>query len=161
LQAFGERQAQWAQAGWRISEVELEFGQRGHPAPVFPSEEDGLALTGKIDRLDQHPELGFVALDYKTAAKATPPMKAHRTSRGIWKDLQLPLYQVLLESIQINVPPTGLGYVNLPPNAEAGGFLLTNAWTEEDLLSARDKAAEVIEVIQSGGLLQVARESLA
>ena len=160
LSVFARHQAARAAAGWRVHSIEWNFGMHqyaDHPSPRFP-DDNGLFLTGKIDRVDLHDEYGYQALDYKTGRKAEGAAKSHRTKNG-WFNLQLPLYRVLLGSIGIEVPPCGLGYILLPPTDAKCGFDIASKWTDNDMAEAEATAAEVIEVITSGRLLERAADS--
>jgi RecB family exonuclease len=119
---------------------------------------DGLPLIGKIDRVDEHPDFGWRALDYKTSATPKSPASMHVGRKG-WKDLQLPLYSVLLESIGIAVSGTQLGYLNLSPDRNAQPLMMAK-WTDVELADAKSKAEEIVGSIQSGALLDAVREEL-
>lgn len=145
-------------AGWVIEEVErkilLEF--------------NGLAVSGKIDRIDRHLETGAVrVLDYKTSDTAVAPEQTHfrplpadEPSREwarvsvdgkprLWADLQLPLY---LEAMAISHPGvvvTG-GYFNLPKAASGTGLALWSDYSPELAAAARACAAGVCAAIRTG-----------
>ena len=53
-----------------------------------------MRVTGRIDRIDHHPDLGWRLIDFKSSDSGTTPDKAHRKSDR-WIDLQLPLYRGL------------------------------------------------------------------
>lgn len=126
-----ERAAAWhaemVAEGWRIVDVEME---RSLVA------EEGVMVRGRLDRLDQHQKSGcYRIIDYKTGEKALFPDKVHLGSVSdlsreyalfeeggkimCWKDLQLPLYFLLLASDGIR-----------PDNCEAGFFTLPKAVSE-------------------------------
>ncbi len=156
LSAFAQHQAKHAAEGWKVFGVEYDFGWGEHapvPAVVFPTPQ-GLPLTGRIDRIDVHESFGYRALDYKTSASGEGPLKAHGSAKKGWSDLQLPLYRVLLRSIDIDVPCGGLGYITLPPKAVDSRFELA-AWSEADLEDAEGLAAEIVETIVDGQLCDV------
>jgi hypothetical protein len=104
----------------------------------------------------------FRAVDYKTSATADPPTKVHvrggkrKKSTGMidWKDLQLPLYRVLLRSMPepVVVGPDELGYINLAPSAEKSGFAMFDPKVvlEHDLDAAEELAIEIVGKIQRG-----------
>ena len=117
--------------GWVIARVEWKFP--ASPALTFR----GLAVSGKIDRLDQNERTGSVrVLDYKTSDRAARPQDAHcrRPRRDgsdarrpawtrflsdgaewVWTDLQLPLYrQAVAAEFGEKV---AFGYFNLPKAA--------------------------------------------
>ena len=108
-------------------------------------------LVGKIDRIDLHESHGYRIIDYKTGETAYEPDKTHRTSSGQWIDLQLPLYQLLVQSDQLidDQMNIQLGYVHLPKDPADIGFAKAD-WNERDLTNAREKAMEVIRLIKSG-----------
>jgi hypothetical protein len=95
-----ERRAQ----GWRI--LEAEWIPRGGSLEV---DGEPMGLTGKVDRIDVHPDGRWAVLDYKTGEKAElPDRAAFKEARGKqakeggarrWRDLQLPLYRVLTEHL--------------------------------------------------------------
>ncbi len=160
LAALARVQAARASAGWRIHQIEHFFGPpkfADSPWPIFPNDK-GLYLTGRIDRVDVHETHGYQALDYKSGRKAEGPDKVHRTKNG-WKDLQLPLYRVLLRSIGIEVPSHGLGYVLVPPQESLCRIAIAR-WTETDLNEAEAEAAEIVRIVSQGRLLEVAEASL-
>lgn len=90
LDVFAEKQAQWRKSGYRIDKVEYNPSKQ-----VMLS---GLALRGKIDRIDKHEETGeIVVLDYKSGKSDTE--KIHRKDKTEWVSFQLPLYKhILVES---------------------------------------------------------------
>lgn len=158
LRAFAPRQAQRAMEGWRVRMVEADFGPRGFDPPLYP-DADGLYLHGKIDRVDHHEQHGYQALDYKTGSRGETPEEAHRNRNG-WTDLQLPLYRVLLQSRGIEVDPTGLGYITLPPDPARSGFRLAD-WSLADVDEAEATASEVIAIIREGRLKQAVSELMS
>lgn len=148
LRAFAHWQAGWAAKGWRIERVEAAVGNQDASLMV-----DGkpMYLRGRIDRIDVNPATGeYVVFDYKTGDTAKPPEQAHRTGRGQekqWVDLQLPLYRHLLPAL--GIPPAVkpvLGYILLPKSASNTREALAE-WSDEDLQSADEVAAEVIRKI--------------
>jgi ATP-dependent helicase/nuclease subunit B len=133
-----------------------------------PCERDcgGLLLRGTIDRVDQHPTLGYRIIDYKSADTAQDPAKAHlgpacpehpdwqvdvggKTRR--WTDLQLPLYRWLAQTLPGIDParPMEVCYLQLPKNTR--DTALRN-WPEEAGLASAALATleEVVRRIQAG-----------
>jgi ATP-dependent helicase/nuclease subunit B len=150
LRAFARVQAAHAAAGWRVAHAELNFGaQRGaQKAPIIgPSR---LRLTGRIDRVDLHPELGHAAIDYKTAPEAKEPEPEHRRKDGGWIDLQLPLYRVLLREMGIDVAPQRLGYFALPSNPSAAAILMATAWDLVLVDDAEAEARRIAKLVEAG-----------
>lgn len=161
LRHFARHQAIHAAKGWKIEHVERSFNRkgRGDRAPVLP-QVDGLFITGRIDRVDLHPELGWMAIDYKTAATPLDPEKAHRKRDGSWINLQLPLYAFLLGSVGLDVDGSNLGFIYLSPSEEKSGFSMAN-WTAQDLADAKDEAERIVGIVQRGELVGLALQELA
>ena len=142
LAAFADHQAQLARDGWRLrtdlieQSIETQVIVDGEP----------FTLTGKIDRVDEHPELGLRLLDYKTSDAGDDPDKQHRRA-GRWVDLQLPLYLTLVKPHGIHAAQ--LGYFNLPKDPGRAGVKLA-PWSEEELEEATDRGAEVIRGVRGG-----------
>ena len=150
LRRFATIQAGERAAGWVIARVEWKFPAA--PALAF----GGLAVAGKIDRLDRNEQTGAVrVLDYKTSDKAVRPRDAHcrRPRRdgsdagrpawarfdldgkeAVWTDLQLPLY---LKAVAVEFGENlGCGYFNLP---KAAGETAIALW--DDYAAATHAAA--------------------
>ncbi|MBM4052361.1 MAG: hypothetical protein FJ270_06440 [Planctomycetes bacterium] len=122
------------------------LGSRQHAAPMFP-DQDGLHLTGRIDRVDQNIRTGqWAALDYKTSSEPADPSK-HRTRSG-WTDLQLPLYRELLATIDIPRDTLLLGLVALPAQPDLAQINLAE-WSEDQLAEAVDMAATIVAKVKA------------
>lgn len=152
LRAFADWQAERAAAGWRIVYTEAIDTQLLHPWDV-----DGLPinLKGRIDRIDYHPgERTLAILDYKTGDTARRPDLVHR-SRGQWVDLQLPLYRHLYKAIpdlpigDVREQGLELGYITLPKDPAGVGDRIAE-WSADELLTADEKAREVIRNLRAG-----------
>jgi ATP-dependent helicase/nuclease subunit B len=170
IRRFAQLQAEQARLGWKVHHVELSFQRQpklgAGQAPWIP-DENGLSLTGRIDRVDRHDIEGrYRALDYKTGAKAESPTATHvkksRSDAGNpggsrWVDLQLPLYRVLLRSMSpsIEVGAEGLGYVNLAPTAEKSGFVMLDPTKVNDAMldEAEALAGEIVAKIKAGSFI--------
>ena len=147
LSAFARWQVQQAQAGWRIDN---RFIERSLQATLHVDDQPFL-ITARIDRIDQHDELGCRIVDYKTADTMKSPEQTHRhgpKGQKQWIDLQLPLYQTLATEAGITGPLT-LGYVHLSKDLNSVQFDAAN-WSHEDLQSAVDVAHEVIRKLRRG-----------
>lgn len=95
LRVFAHAQAAWAADGWTIEGVELSF-----VGELETQEGTLVPLRGRIDRIDYHPKRKRLALiDYKSSDSARRPDQTHR-GKGGWTDLQLPLYQWLVQNGQ-------------------------------------------------------------
>lgn len=152
LSAFADSQAVWAAQGWRI--LENEWCPEGGSVP-FNVDDVPIALRGRIDRIDRHEQTGeLMILDYKTGEQAGKPRKTHGPNkRGRWKDLQLPLYLLLAESLDIG-PGTGLGYFTLPRDGKTAGVQLAD-WTPDEHAEARRMAAEIVRRIRRGEVTEL------
>jgi hypothetical protein len=162
LHAFAAHQAKWAADGWRIVAVECQPQGEGWPLDV-----DGtpILLRGRMDRIDHNPSTGaWAVLDYKTGTKVDDPEKAHRRGKGdtaSWVDLQLPLYWHMVgdvvdaagggivPSARVGTCAVRVGYVGLPQEPAAGGFLLA-PWSVEEMDAALDTAREAVRTLRRG-----------
>jgi len=145
LDAFAEKQAERAAAGWAIESTEGQ--EREHTDAVLDVDGEPMVLRGRIDRIDVHRETGQRAiLDYKSSDAAKTPEKAHQRG-GEWVDLQLPLYRHLVRSQGIE-GPVQLGYVSLPKDVEKVEFCMAQ-WTEADLAAADEVARQVVRGIRA------------
>ena len=151
LRMFARHQAAAFAEGWQIAYVESDASL------IVPLVVDGappdVQLKGKIDRIDWHPENGWRVIDYKTAATAKSPEKAHCTKSG-WKDLQLPLYMKLLPAV-VEVPhgpidpaQTGLVYFNLPAEWDDAG--ITEPFPAEKIPEAWEMAEAIVREVCNG-----------
>lgn len=136
LRAFAEWQAQQTAAGWTIqySECDLDTSFKDiHGRSV--------TINGRVDRIDRHQSSGsWRVLDYKTSERANRPKDTHR-KKGEWVDLQLPLYRLLVQELDIGAD-VQLGYVNLPGDLKQVGESLAE-WDAADLADADEKARQV------------------
>ncbi|MBI5768021.1 MAG: PD-(D/E)XK nuclease family protein [Verrucomicrobia bacterium] len=138
--------------GWVVEQVEWKF-----PANFAVA---GLAIRGRIDRIERHAGTGRVrVIDFKTADKPVHPRDAHcRRARReeaapalarfewqgeslVWTDLQLPLY---LEAVaaEFGADATA-GYFNLP---KAVGETAVWEWVDEagEWRAAARRCAEAV-----------------
>ena len=156
LRIFAERQAARRLAGWEIREVEWS-PSAGHGELAV----DGavVQLRGRIDRIDAHPEHGWAIWDYKTSEGLWRPETAHRTHDGKWRDLQLPLYCLLVQELLDSDQPPELGYAALCREpAKIGFYAIPKEWRksdpfdsyEEGIGDAIEAAQEVIRCIRRG-----------
>lgn len=134
-------------AGWRIEHAEVKR------EAVIEVDGESFTITGKIDRIDAHPELGHRIIDYKTGDSGKPPDKTHRRrvaggDAPQWVDLQLPLYLDLAAGLGVG-RDAALGYFNLPKN-ERGTCFVAAGWDAALLDEARSLRDEVIRKIRGG-----------
>ncbi len=137
MQKFAQWQAQSAHEGWRIIHTEADLKYSG-----FSDRFDRpVTLIGRIDRIDQHQtSKDWRVLDYKTSEAADKPESTHRKNDE-WIDLQLPLYELLVQSMGIR-GQVRLGYVNLPGDLSKIDCQIAD-WAPSVLDSAKQKAREV------------------
>ncbi|MBP90272.1 MAG: hypothetical protein CMJ64_26795 [Planctomycetaceae bacterium] len=144
LDAFAEKQAEWASAGWRIEFTEVPTNDHQHAELVVDGE--AMPLTGRIDRIDVNRSTGQrVVFDYKTSDAARRPRDAHQ-KRGEWIDLQLPLYRHLVRTLEID-GPVEFGYILLPKDTSRIEYCLAK-WTDEELAEADTIAADVVRAVR-------------
>lgn len=162
LAALAAAEARERAAGWEIVAVEAAAPREGVPFEVDPGRES-VFLTGRVDRVDRHPELGWRLLDYKTSESAASPDARHRRGRGdgrAWVDLQLPLYRHLAPRLEDAAgeplperpspsEPVGLGYVNLPRDLAQVGHAAAE-WSTEELAHADETARAALRPLLSG-----------
>jgi ATP-dependent helicase/nuclease subunit B len=169
LRKAAEVQARERAEGWVIERVEWKFPAA--PALVFA----GLAVRGKIDRIDRHEGTGAVrVLDYKTSDQPVAPRDAHcrrprrdgsddaraawtRFTIGdrelVWIDLQLPLYLHALQVERAGLAepgPVQCGYFNLPKAAGETAVALWDDYSAEWQEAAR-RCAEGVAVAVAAG----------
>ncbi len=143
LGALARAQVEHLRQGWETIATEEKY----------TVEIGGVTVVGRIDRIDRHPKTGVIlVLDYKTSDSKTLPRDAHLgTMRDhhadyaclsldgkdkAWIDLQLPLYECLLEAQGFETDRLQLGYFHLPKAVNETGISL---W--EDFTPALSKAA--------------------
>ena len=137
LTAFAHWQAETATKGWRIQHTELALKYEAFK----DSKGRSVVLAGRVDRIDQHTTTGqWHVLDYKTSEKADKPESTH-VRKQEWVDLQLPLYRLLVRSLNIH-DNVQLGYVHLPGDLSQVGASIAK-WTQADFDSAEETARRV------------------
>ncbi len=147
LHAFAARQVAWHAEGWEISETEADHYQ------VTLA---GVAVGGRIDRIDRHRDGSVCVLDYKTTDRAVQPHESHLVAAGDddslpeavlsealvgslglggarsarakrWADLQLPLYR---EMVQLtHGPDVRVGYILLQAALGETAFALWEGYS--------------------------------
>jgi hypothetical protein len=147
LDAFARWQATQVKERWRIV---AEHTEQSVSAEL---KVDGVPFTihGRIDRIDQHPTLGFRVIDYKTSDTASPPEKTHRKAgeRGLeWIDLQLPLYRLLAAHRGVR-ERVAVGYVQLPKDLSRVGWEPA-AWSDAEMRGAVEIAGQIVRKIRDG-----------
>jgi ATP-dependent helicase/nuclease subunit B len=132
LLQFAKWQVARAAEGWQIHMVEFVIPTDQCGFDFEPGER--IALKGRIDRIDYHPQRNVYALlDYKLSDTVTLPEKAHKRG-GQWIDLQLPAYLWAAQNSGL-LQAAELGYIVLPANLEGTGHRMAN-WSALDLEEA-------------------------
>jgi ATP-dependent helicase/nuclease subunit B len=146
--------------GWRIVETEWAFPDG---AVVF----EGLAVRGKIDRIERHEATGVVrVLDYKTSDKPVAPADAHRKklgrgeslrhefagcevngAPGRWIDMQLPLYRLAAAHFGTEIV---CGYFNLPKAVSETAIATWDDLDEPTQTAAMECARGVAAAVRAG-----------
>ncbi len=158
LREAAKVQVKLVRQGWEILACER---------PI-QGELEGMAVRGKIDRIDRHREDGRIRLlDYKTSEQPQSPQEAHiaslprdreiaeyamvtvNGSQRRWTDLQLPLYAILLSSDPEFSGHCELAYFNLPKALPDTGLAIWESFSADLLQSARTCACGVIRDIHS------------
>ncbi|MBN2449922.1 MAG: PD-(D/E)XK nuclease family protein [Lentisphaeria bacterium] len=163
LRAAARVQAEQRRQGWRIVDSEHALG-RGRGVDL-----GGLRVRGVVDRIDRHPDGRLRILDYKTGEKPRPPAEEHLGPPGSdsgagedpcralclvggrqrrWKDLQLPLYALLLRD-ELGATPE-CGYFVLPKAVTETGVLTWEDLDESLLAASRACAEACAEAIRRG-----------
>lgn len=157
LQRFSELQAKHREEGWEIYAVEWKPEGR---SMEMTFEDQTIQLSGRIDRVDkrvdQHGKTQFLLLDFKSGDQPKLAKSAFTARGEAWRDLQLPLYRMMGQSL---FGDALLGYWNLPKNPDEAGLSLgDDSWytpwsTEEGEISAmkiaESSAANLIRRIEN------------
>jgi len=149
LEEVAAWQADRRAAGWRIVRTEWKPGG----GVELPGMDRPFRIRGKIDRIDQHDELGVAILDYKTGETVKPPKQSHGKP-GKWKDLQLPLYRHLAAGLGLPLEKLILGYVAVP-SRPGGVRVLPADWTDAELADADAKAREIATRVRNGDFFEL------
>jgi len=157
LEALAQWQANRFAEGWEIVATEARTPREG---VAFDVDGDPVFLSGRIDRIDRHRETGELAvLDYKTGDRSVD-LSLARGKGGEWRDLQLPLYGVLLRDPGLEgaphaepdrpAPTVRMGYLPLPKAPGPIREVLAD-WSQDDLASAEEAAREIIRKLRRDG----------
>ena len=155
------------QEGWLCIDAELQIGGTEDPMPFLI---DTSRLRGRIDRVERHVDGTLRIVDFKSSDKQRPPQEAHfkvitsRTKlseadewrcfdlpegkRGLWLDLQLPLYAAALKQRGQNV--TSVAYFALPKSIQDTAILPWEGFDAAVTDAALVCAAEAVQRIRSG-----------
>lgn len=146
LEHVAMQQAKLVGEGWRIHAVEQKLDALLKIPGDLP-----MRVTGRIDRIDHHPELGWRLIDFKSSDSGKTPDQAHRKGDR-WIDLQLPLYRGL-HADQLPGSPDAVdiatGYFLVGADPAKIGFTPSKR-IDEFQQDAMDAAVEVVRGIRAG-----------
>ena len=167
LKKAAEIEARNRQEGWQCIDAELQIGGKEDTTPFLIAE---AGLRGRIDRVERHVDGTLRIVDFKSSDKRRPPEEAHfkvitsRTklteadewkcfdlpdgNRGLWLDLQLPLYAAALKQRGQNV--TSVAYFALPKSIQDTAILPWEGFDAALIDSALQCASEAVQRIRSG-----------
>ncbi len=167
LRAFARVQAEEFAAGWRIIESERKLSaEDAEPLRLGP-----LPLSGKVDRIEEHPEHGLRVVDYKSYASRKTPEKTHlgaasaawlpaatvevRGKSRAWVDVQLPLYRRMTERWYPG-REVQLAYFLLPADPAQTGVATLDL--DDELYTSGLACAEAVAANVAGGVFWPPRE---
>lgn len=155
------------QSGWQCIDAELQIGTEDDPTPFLIA---GARLSGRIDRVERHSDGRVRIVDFKSSDKPRDPDASHfkivtsrsklteadewkcfdlpGDKRGIWLDLQLPLYAAALRQRGVNV--TQVAYFNLPKSIQDTAIVEWDAFDEGLVTAALECASEAVKRIRDG-----------
>jgi hypothetical protein len=144
LQALAATQAALVEQGWQIKHDEKKY------ETVQRVDGEPFTITGKIDRIDEHPDGRRRVIDYKTSDAAKHPHQTHTRlidGQRQWVDLQLPLYLDLVEySDRATIE---VGYLNVPKKVSDTVFVPAE-WDASELTLAAEQRDAVIRSVRDG-----------
>ena len=144
LERFAYRQAELAKEGWRCEAVETTL-----QGVLDMPDGDPVRLTGRVDRIDRHEDGRWRVLDYKTSL-ASSRVQSKLTRDGVWKDLQLPLYDYLIRQGDVGDDALiEVGYFALP-NQLSKVDLHIAPWDAVTMVSGVERAREIVQEMRSG-----------
>ena len=167
LKKAAEIEARNRQEGWQCVDAELLIGGEEDATPFKIAE---ARLRGRIDRVERHVDGSLRIVDFKSSDKPRTPQEAHvkvitsRTKlteedewkcfdlpdgkRGMWLDLQLPLYAAALKLRGQDV--TSVAYFALPKSIQDTAILPWEGLDAALIDAALGCAAEAVQRIRSG-----------
>lgn len=155
------------QTGWECLEAELKIG---HPEDALPLLLEGARLAGRIDRVERHVSGAVRIVDFKTSDKTDKPDKRHyrkitnrmrlreedawktfelpQGERGLWLDLQLPLYAAALRQRGLDV--SQVAYLALPKSVQSTELSEWKGFDAAIIEAAVTCAEEAVRRIRAG-----------
>lgn len=144
LRRFAVIQARDAAEGWRCHSVEQSL-----ECPLDIPGDVPVTLVGRVDRIDRHEDGRWRVLDYKTSEQAVTA-SSKRDSKGVWNDLQLPLYDHLMRRTVAGPDAViELGYVSLPRDLLKVDFSVATEWDSEIIESGIELARTIVREMRS------------
>ena len=168
LHKLATMQADEAEQGWRIIDVELNVGVKEND---IPWDINGHPIIMQVDRVEKHQHTGELrVLDYKTSGMSESPITAHISnlkpdenrpicgnllpkaprskSERCWKNLQLPIYAWFIQHHYKTDEIPSIGYINLPKTISESSFSIWEDFDETLLESAQEWTINTIKKIQ-------------
>ena len=144
LRRFAFIQARDAASGWRAHSVEESLEGRLD----VPGQEP-VTLVGRVDRIDRHVDGRWRVLDYKTSEQAVTASSKY-SKEGVWNDLQLPLYDLLMRQAVTEPDDTiELGYVSLPRALQDVAFSVATKWNSNIIDSGIELARTIVREMRA------------
>ncbi len=167
LKKAAEIEAKNRQEGWQCIDAELLIGDKEEATPFLIAE---ARLRGRIDRVERHVDGTLRIVDFKSSDKPRTPQEAHvkvitsRTKlteadewkcfdlpdgkRGLWLDLQLPLYAAALQKRGQSI--SSVAYFALPKSIQDTAILEWEGFDSALIDAAHLCATEAVQRIRSG-----------
>ncbi len=167
LKKAAEIEAKNRQEGWQCVDAELLIGDKEEALPFLIAE---ARLRGRIDRVERHVSGTLRIVDFKSSDKPRTPQEAHvkvitsRTKlteadewkcfdlpdgkRGLWLDLQLPLYAAALQKRGQSI--SSVAYFALPKSIQDTAILEWEGFDSALIDAAHLCATEAVQRIRSG-----------
>ena len=142
---FALVQASIAAEGWRCHAVESTLTARLDVPDGAP-----VKIVGRVDRIDRHEDGRWRVLDYKTSTNAANIGKKRNRS-GVWKDLQLPLYDYLIRLTEAQPDDlVEVGYFAIPKELSKLEINSADKWDASVMASGVDRAREIVLEMRQG-----------
>ncbi len=135
-------------ADFQVAAVERGFGPMysgGTPPLTLTTSAGQVRVVGRIDRIDQHPDMSLAVLDYKSSSS---PRSLNETTSG--RDVQLPIYLLAAEQLFAahGQRVTRAAFVHLGSGKRSAP--LTEKDREATLQAMHERVAEVVAGARQG-----------
>ena len=145
FQRFASVQAAIAAEGWRCHTVERRL-----TATLELPDGSPVEIIGRVDRIDRHEDGRWRVLDYKTSTNAAT-VSRKRTRDGVWKDLQLPLYDYLVRRTEAQLDDhVEVGYFAIPKELGKLQINTADTWDAPIMAGGVERAREVVLEMRRG-----------